>query len=77
MKMLKKQKVMIHTGGDNGHSKTTKTINQPQQQAFLVKEHKFNNPLISVADLDTNCVYQPEIINNITKIKETDHWFCL
>lgn len=61
--------------GEISHSKTTK-INQQQPHVFSGKDLKFNNPLISVYDLDTGYAYQPEIINNISRVKETDHWFC-
>jgi len=37
---------------------------------------EFNNPLISVSDLDIGYDYQPEIISNIDRFEGTDRWFC-
>ena len=63
--------------GEISHSKTTKEFNQqqPQQVSLSEKYLKFNNPLISVSDLDIGYDYQPEIINNIDRFR-TDRWFC-
>ena len=63
--------------GEISHSKTTNAIIQQQKQiVFLGTDIKYNNHLISVSELDTDYAYQPEIINNITRVKETDHWYC-
>ncbi|HEX2406319.1 MAG TPA: hypothetical protein VHJ38_03835, partial [Nitrososphaeraceae archaeon] len=65
----------------NGNHKKEQNSSTPFSNAFtvLTPSHsieEFNNPLISVSDLDIGYDYQPEIISNIDRFEGTDRWFC-
>ena len=55
---------------------TPLSLSLPKEEQKQQQQNRlFNNPLISESDLATGN-YDPKIINNIDRIKETDRWFC-